>query len=205
MNSKRLFDLVFSGLFLVILSPVLLIVASLIKISSRGPMFHRGIRTGLNGKPFRIFKFRTMVSNAEQLGEPVTAQNDERVTKIGRFLRRYKLDELPQLMNVIKGDLSVVGPRPEVPQYTRVYNEEERLILTVRPGITDHASSEFVQLDKVLGEASDRSTFDKRVQQVLLRKNELRLNYVRNQSFVGDMRIIGRTFIALLKSVWSRN
>jgi lipopolysaccharide/colanic/teichoic acid biosynthesis glycosyltransferase len=204
-NSKRLFDLVFSGLFLVILSPVLLIVASLIKISSRGPMFHRGIRTCLNGKPFRIFKFRTMVSNAEQLGEPVTAQNDERVTKIGRFLRRYKLDELPQLMNVIKGDLSVVGPRPEVPQYTRVYNEEERLILTVRPGITDHASSEFVQLDMVLGEASDRSTFDKRVQQVLLRKSELRLNYVRNQSFVGDMRIIGRTFIALLKSVWSRN
>ena len=205
MNSKRLFDLVFSGMFLVILSPVLLIVASLIKMSSGGPIFHRGIRTGLNGKPFRIFKFRTMVSNAEQLGKLVTAQNDERVTKVGRFLRRYKLDELPQLINVIKGDLSVVGPRPEVTQYTRVYNDEERLILTVRPGITDHASIEFIQLDKVLGEVSDGSKFDERVQQVLLRKSELRLDYVKNQSFVGDMKIIVRTLIELLKGVWSRN
>jgi len=192
-------------MFLVILSPVLLIVASLIKMSSGGPIFHRGIRTGLNGKPFRIFKFRTMVSNAEQLGKLVTAQNDERVTKVGRFLRRYKLDELPQLINVIKGDLSVVGPRPEVTQYTRVYNDEERLILTVRPGITDHASIEFIQLDKVLGEVSDGSKFDERVQQVLLRKSELRLDYVKNQSFVGDMKIIVRTLIELLKGVWSRN
>ena len=202
MNSKRLFDLVFSGTSLVILAPVLLVIACLIKVSSRGPIFYRGVRTGLNGQPFRIFKFRTMVSNAEQLGGQVTAKNDERVTKIGRYLRRYKFDELPQLFNVIKGDLSVVGPRPEVPQYTKLYKGEERLILTVRPGITDHSSIEFVQLDRVLGEASDGLKFDERVHQVLSRKSELRVEYVKNHSFIGDMRIIIRTFIELLKSVW---
>ena len=205
MNSKRLFDLVFSGTSLVILAPVLLVIACLIKVSSQGPIFYRGVRTGLNGQPFRIFKFRTMVSNAEQLGGQVTARNDERVTKIGRYLRRYKLDELPQLLNVIKGDLSVVGPRPEVPQYTELYKGEERLILTVRPGITDRSSIEFVQLDQVLGEASDGLKFDERVHQVLSRKSELRVEYVKNQSFSGDMRIIVRTFIELLKSFWRWN
>jgi lipopolysaccharide/colanic/teichoic acid biosynthesis glycosyltransferase len=146
-----------------------------------------------------------MVSDAEQLGGQVTAKNDERVTKIGRYLRRYKLDELPQLLNVIKGDMSVVGPRPEVPQYTELYKGEEHLILTVRPGITDRSSIEFVQLDQVLGEASDGLKFDERVHQVLSRKSELRVEYVKNQSFSGDMRIIVRTFIELLKSFWRWN
>ena len=137
---KRLFDIVFSFLGLLVLSPLFLIIAILIKRDSKGPVFFRGIRVGRFGKPFRIYKFRTMVVNADELGGSPTADNDPRITKAGRFLRKYKLDELPQLLNVLKGEMSLVGPRPEVEEYVKLYSEEEKAILSVCPGMTDWAS-----------------------------------------------------------------
>ena len=144
MGAKRTFDLMAASVGLVILSPLLLVIACAVRCDTRGPVFYRGVRTGLNGIPFRIIKFRTMVPDAESLGGKVTARDDARVTRVGRVLRRYKLDELPQLINVIKGDMSVVGPRPEVSEYTALYTDEEHVILSVRPGITDYASIELV-------------------------------------------------------------
>lgn len=137
---KRLFDIVFSLLGLIILSPFILVLAILIKEEDGGSVFYRGVRVGRHGKPFRIFKFRTMVVNAENIGGPSTPDDDPRITGIGRFLRKYKLDELPQLINVLKGEMSLVGPRPEVPHYVNMLTKEERAILSVRPGITDWAS-----------------------------------------------------------------
>src|SRR5687767_5464030 len=137
---KRVFDVICALAALVVLSPVLLGLALTIRMSSPGPVFYRGVRVGLHGRPFRIFKFRSMVINADQLGGASTADGDPRITSIGRLLRKTKLDELPQLLNVLAGDMSFVGPRPEVQQYVDMYTEEEKAILTVRPGITDWAS-----------------------------------------------------------------
>src|SRR3972149_9022096 len=140
---KRLFDIVFSLLGLMLTTPILLILAILIKREDGVPVFYRGVRVGLHGNPFRIFKFRTMVVNAEKIGGSSTADDDPRITRIGKFLRKYKLDELPQLINVFKGEMSLVGPRPEVQQEVSLYSEEERALLSVRPGITDYASIKF--------------------------------------------------------------
>ncbi|HYX29719.1 MAG TPA: sugar transferase, partial [Pyrinomonadaceae bacterium] len=135
----RLFDIIVSLLGLIFLAPVLIMIAVAVKLDSRGPVFYRGKRTGRDGVPFRIFKFRTMILDADQMGGSSTAARDFRVTRVGHFLRRYKLDELPQLLNVLKGEMSIVGPRPELEEHTSVYTEEERVALTVRPGITDYA------------------------------------------------------------------
>ena len=137
---KRLVDITLSSVALIILSPLFFVVAILIKLDSHGPVFFRGTRIGKDGSPFRIYKFRTMVANAEKIGGPSTPADDPRLTKIGKILRRYNLDELPQFINVLNGEMSIVGPRPEVPQYVKIFTEEEREILTVRPGITDWAS-----------------------------------------------------------------
>ena len=137
---KRAFDFISSLIGLILVSPVLLIIAILIKREDGGPVFYRGARVGRFGKLFRIFKFRTMVVNAEKLGGPSTADDDPRITKVGKFIRKFKLDELPQLINVLKGEMSVVGPRPEVQMYVDMFAEEEKAILSVRPGITDWAS-----------------------------------------------------------------
>jgi len=137
---KRLFDIIFAIIGLVVLSPVFAIVAVLIKEEDGGPVFYRGIRIGRYGTPFRMFKFRTMVLNADKIGGPSTADDDPRITRIGKFLRKLKLDEIPQLINVLRGEMSFVGPRPEVPFYVNMFNEEEKKILTVKPGITDWAS-----------------------------------------------------------------
>jgi lipopolysaccharide/colanic/teichoic acid biosynthesis glycosyltransferase len=137
---KRLFDIIFSLFGLIVLFPLLFALAILIKREDGAPVFYRGVRVGQYGKPFRIFKFRTMVVNAENIGGPSTADDDPRITGIGKFIRKYKLDELPQLINVLKGEMSVVGPRPEVPFYVNMFTEEEKAILSVRPGITDWAS-----------------------------------------------------------------
>src|SRR5262245_61693486 len=144
---KRLFDLAASLVGLILFSPVLIVIAVAIKLTSGGPVFYRGVRTGRDGQPFRIFKFSSMVPNAEAMGGPSTAHNDPPFTKIGKFLRQYKLDELPQLFNILKGEMSVVGPRPQVEVYTKLYNEQEKKILTVRPGLTDYASIRFINLD----------------------------------------------------------
>lgn len=138
--AKRIFDLVLSAIGLVIFSPLILFTALWIKIDSPGPVFYRGERTGRHGRMFRIFKFRSMVVNADKIGGPSTADTDRRITRSGKFIRKFKLDEIPQFMNVFVGDMSFVGPRPEVKKYTDMYTEEEKPILDLRPGITDWAS-----------------------------------------------------------------
>ena len=192
---KRLFDLVSATLSMVFLSPIFLLLAILIKFESNGPVFYRGIRTGRCGRPFRIFKFRTMVGDAENLGGPSTGKDDTRITRIGYFLRDYKFDELPQLINVIKGEMSIVGPRPEVEEYTRLYEGDEELILTIRPGITDYASIEFRNLADVLGDTHVDETYEEVVKPV---KNKLRIKYVKERGFFVDMKIIIMTLYRIL-------
>ncbi len=192
---KRTFDLLAAGLGVIILLPVLAATALVVCVDSRGAIFYRGVRTGRGGQPFRIFKFRTMVSDADRIGGGSTAQNDPRVTRAGRFLRKYKLDELPQLLNVLHGEMSIVGPRPELPKYTELYNGDEQLILSVRPGITDYASIEFFQLSEVLGQQDPDRVYEEKVRPV---KNALRVRYAREQSLAGDCRILLRTLLRLL-------
>lgn len=179
------------------LGTFLLAIAALIKTGDRGPVFYRGERVGLDGKSFRIFKFRTMVINAERIGGSSTSDLDPRITAIGRFLRKYKLDELPQLINVLIGDMSLVGPRPEVKHYTDLYSDEEKRILTVRPGITDWASIWNSDEGAILAGAKDP---DKAYME-LIRPTKLRLQlkYVNEQSFLTDMKIILLTICALVQ------
>jgi len=191
---KRAFDLLVASTALLLLWPLLLVIAIMVKLDSPGPAIYRGERTGRYGKTFHILKFRSMVVDAESLGGYSTAQNDPRVTRIGRFLRRFKLDELPQLFNVLRGEMSIVGPRPEVPAYTRLYAGDELLILTVLPGITDYSSISFSQLDRVLGEKDADKVYEEIVRPA---KNALRVLYVKNHSFKTDIAIIGRTIIKL--------
>jgi lipopolysaccharide/colanic/teichoic acid biosynthesis glycosyltransferase len=193
---KRLFDIIFSLWGLMILSPVLIIVSLIIKFDSNGPVFYRPERTGKGGRKFRIFKFRTMVLNADKLGGPSTAFEDERLTKIGKFLRRYKIDEFPQLINILFGQMSFVGPRPQVEEYTSRYEGVQKLILSVRPGLTDYASIEFINLDKILGNVNVDEKYRTEIEP---RKNELRLKYVKERSFIVDMKIIIHTIGRLLK------
>lgn len=189
---KRVFDVICALAALLVLSPVLLGLALTIKMSSPGPVFYRGVRVGLHGRPFRIFKFRSMVINADQLGGASTADGDPRITSIGRLLRKTKLDELPQLLNVLAGDMSFVGPRPEVQQYVDMYTEEEKAILTVRPGITDWASLWNPDEGAVLAGAAD----PERAYLELIRPQKLKwqLAYVRERSFLVDLGILARTF-----------
>jgi len=187
---KRCLDFLFALAGLAVLSPLLLAVAALVKLTSPGPAFYMGVRAGKGGAPFRMFKFRTMVENADVIGGPSTGKDDPRVTRLGVWLRKHKVDELPQLINVLKGDMSLVGPRPEVLQYTREYAGEELLILTVRPGITDLASVAFSRLDEALGREDPDRVYE---QQVKPRKNALRIQYVKEHSFLMDLRIIFRT------------
>ncbi|WP_064530710.1 sugar transferase, partial [Clostridium saccharobutylicum] len=156
---KRIFDIICSGLGLIVLSLVFLVIALRIKTGSDGPIFFKQIRVGEKGKEFEILKFRTMVVDAEKLGRQITVGNDSRITKIGAFLRKYKLDELPQLINVFKGDMSLVGPRPEVPRYVKMYNEEQRKVLEVKPGITDLASIRYRDENELLGKAENPDEF----------------------------------------------
>ena len=185
---KRAFDLVVSALGLIVLSPLLLVLALLIKLGSRGGVFYRGLRAGRFGKPFRIFKFRTMVLNADKIGGPSTSADDPRVTRIGAFLRRYKMDELPQLLNVVKGDMSLVGPRPEVLEEVSLYNEQEKHLLDVRPGITDWASIQFRNEGEILrGSADPHQVYREKIRPEKIR---LGLEYVQKHSFLTDCRII---------------
>ena len=137
---KRLFDILFSFIGLAVLFPLIVLIGLLVKQGSCGPVFYRGLRIGKSARPFKMYKFRTMAANADKIGGSSTANDDVRITKVGRVLRKYKLDELPQLINVFKGEMSFVGPRPEVPYYVGMFNGEEKAILSVKPGITDWAS-----------------------------------------------------------------
>lgn len=191
---KRLFDFISSLIGFIILSPVFIIIGLMIKLTSEGPVFFRGIRIGKFGKSFRIFKFRTMLSNAEDLGGPSTASDDLRLTKIGKFLKKYQLDELPQLINVIKGEMSLVGPRPEVPLYVNMITEgEKKIILSVRPGITDLASLwNFHEGEILKGSSDPEKTYMEKIRPEKIR---LQIEYVKNRSFLLDLKIIFKTII----------
>jgi len=193
---KRTFDLIVAGLAVVLLAPIMAAIALLLRIYSPGPLLYKGTRIGLHGKPFGIYKFRTMVTNAELIGGPSTALNDPRLTPIGKFLRKYKLDELPQLFNILKGEMSFVGPRPQVEVYTSLYSPEERLMLSVKPGLTDFASIHFINQDAVLGDSNVDEKYLKEVEPV---KNALRMKYVRESCFSVDMKILLKTLIHLFK------
>ncbi len=189
---KRLLDIIVSLLGLIITSPLLLITAILIKKESAGPVFYRGERVGKNKKIFRIFKFRTMVNNAEQLGGPSTAADDKRLLKIASFLKKYQLDELPQLINVLKGEMSLVGPRPEVKMYTEMMSDEERkTILSVKPGMTDLASLwNFHEGEILKGSLEPEKTYQEKIRPTKIR---LQLEYVKNRSFMLDLKIVLKT------------
>jgi lipopolysaccharide/colanic/teichoic acid biosynthesis glycosyltransferase len=201
LGAKRLLDLLLSAVVLFVIWPLLLFIALTVKLTSPGPIFYRGLRTGLHGKEFRILKFRTMVPDAELLGGPTTGTNDPRVTPVGAFLRQTKFDELPQFINVLLGDMSLVGPRPEVPEYTNQYQGEEQLIMAMRPGITDYASIEFADLDDRVGNVDPDAYFK---EHILPRKNELRVMYVKNWSFTEDIIILWRTALRVLQRVIKR-
>lgn len=192
---KRLTDLVVSLIAIVVFGPLMLALAALIKLGSRGPVFYRGERAGRTGTTFQILKFRSMVVDAERIGGFSTAIDDHRLTPIGRFLRKYKLDELPQFFNVLLGDMSLVGPRPQVLYYTSRYSGDELLILTVRPGITDLASLYFVDMDAVLGTGDVDARYQAEIEPV---KNQLRIRYVREQSYLLDLRILVETAFKLI-------
>jgi len=194
---KRAFDLAASSIGLLLLLPLLAVVAILIKFGSPGPVFYRGLRAGRFGKPFHIFKFRTMVINADKIGGPSSSSDDPRITRVGGFLRRYKLDELPQLVNVVKGEMSLVGPRPEVLQEVLLYTNEEKRLLDVRPGITDWASLRFRNEGEILRGSSDpHQAYREKIRPEKIR---LGLEYVRSRSFSTDCKIIFRTLKAILE------
>lgn len=190
---KRGFDIAFSACALLLLSPLLMAVALWIKIDSPGPVFFRQVRVGRDGREFMIFKFRTMRAYPEDSGPQITVGADPRITRPGALLRRYKIDEIPQFLNVLAGDMSVVGPRPEVPRYVAMYPAgTRRIVLSVRPGITDLASIEFRDESELLARSIDpESTYVNEVMPAKLAHCE---RYVRERSFLGDLAIIVRSF-----------
>jgi lipopolysaccharide/colanic/teichoic acid biosynthesis glycosyltransferase len=194
---KRLFDVIAAMFGLAILSPLLAIGIALVKLEDGGPIFYRGIRVGLNGKLFRMYKLRTMVPNAESLGGSVTASDDHRITKAGQTLRKYKFDEIPQLINVLTGDMSIVGPRPEVTEYVDRYDAYERQILSVRPGITDWASIRFIHEEELYRGSSDPEALYESVTRP--QKIALGIKYVRNHSLRTDISIIFETLRLLIR------
>jgi len=196
--AKRLFDWLASTFGLLLLAPIFLVLAVWIKLDSRGPVFFRQERVGLGGSLFRIHKFRTMVTDAERLGLQITVGADARVTRVGQWLRKYKLDELPQLLDVWLGHMSLVGPRPEVPRYVACYPTNVRdIVLSVRPGITDRASIEFKDENEILGRASDPN--QAYINEVLPIKLKFYIEYVETRSLLGDVVLIFRTVVALIR------
>ena len=194
---KRLFDVVAAVAGLLVLSPLFALVALAIKLTSRGPVFFRQERVGRDFQPFRIYKFRTMVVDAPRLGGQITAGRDPRITTIGHLLRKTKLDELPQLLNVLSGEMSLVGPRPEVPKYVEMFRPQFAEVLSVRPGITDLASVKYRDENEILGRADDPEAAY--VNQVLPDKLALATEYVRRASFWFDVRLIFATFWKVMR------
>jgi lipopolysaccharide/colanic/teichoic acid biosynthesis glycosyltransferase len=193
---KRTFDLVTATIGLAIISPVFLLAAVLIKCNSKGPIYFRQERIGRGFHPFLIMKFRTMVQNASQIGGQITFGDDPRITRIGKMLRKTKLDELPQLLNVIKGEMSLVGPRPEVPRYVEMFRNDYEIILQVRPGITDLASIKYSDEAAILGQAENPE--DDYVNRVLPEKIRYAKEYVNNASFFLDLKIIFQTLLKII-------
>lgn len=194
---KRLFDIVFSLLILALFFPFGVLIALLIVIESRGGIFYIQNRVGQFGKDFGLYKFRTMKPNAEKLGKLTVGMRDPRITRVGYFLRKFKLDEFPQFLNVLKGDMSIVGPRPEVREYVKLYSEDQRQILSVRPGITDYASLEYFHENELLGNSKDpHQTY---INEVMPAKIELNKKYLKNPTLVHDLKIMWLTFLKMVK------
>lgn len=194
---KRTFDIVVSATAILLLSPVLLVLVLLVKLSSPGGAFFRQTRVGRAGRSFQLLKFRSMRPGSEAQGQITVGGRDPRITGIGYFLRKSKLDELPQLLNVLKGDMSIVGPRPEVPKYVALYTPEQRAVLNVRPGITSAASIAYMDENELLGRSADpERTY---VEEVMPAKLALDLDYVRNGGALKDLGIILRTFLGLFR------
>jgi len=194
---KRLFDIIVSTLSLVVLAVFFLILAIIIKINSEGPVFYRQTRVGKNGRLFKILKFRTMVIDADKTGRQITVGADPRITGAGRFLRKTKMDELPQIINIVTGDMSFVGPRPEVPKYVELYTETQRQVLLVRPGITDTASIEFRNESDVLARSSDPERLY--VEEIIPIKLNYNLQYIRSISVLNDIKLILLTVLRIIR------
>lgn len=196
MIAKRIFDLACVIPGLILLGPLLVLIALCVKFNSRGPVFFRQIRTGLKGKPFSILKFRSMVVDAERQGLQITASGDRRITHVGRILRKTKLDELPQLFNVLWGEMSLVGPRPEVPRYTDLYTPEQAEVLNFLPGITDPASIAFRHEESILAAAANPD--EAYVREIMPAKIRINLDYQRKANVFTDCLVILQTFTSIL-------
>lgn len=193
---KRIFDTILSLFGLIILLPFMLIIAIFIKLDSKGPVFFKQVRVTKNGREFKIFKYRTMKIGSDKYSQ-ITVGKDDRITKIGMFLRKYKLDEIPQLINVLLGDMSLVGPRPEVPKYVALYTEGQKEILKVRAGITDYASIEFSDENDLL--ASEADPEKAYIEKIMPKKIELNKKYLSEISMLTDIKIILLTIKKILK------
>ena len=194
---KRIFDLFFSFLGILFLLPIYIIIAILIKIDSNGDILYKQERIGKNGIPFYVLKFRTMIPNAFSKGALTVGSRDPRVTRVGFYLRKYKLDELPQLFNVFFGEMSFVGPRPEVKKYTDLYNENQRLVLSVKPGITDYASIKYRNENDLLAQSSDPEKLY--IEEIMPEKLNLNLKYINDNNVFKDIEIIFLTFYTIIK------
>jgi len=194
---KRLFDIIVSFFALLLISPFLLLISLFILLSSKGGIFYLQNRVGQHAKEFKLFKFRTMVPNADTKGLLTVGGRDPRVTKIGYYLRKYKVDELPQLLNVLIGNMSLVGPRPEVKKYTDLYNEEQKKVLFVKPGITDYASLLYFEENELLAKSSNpEETY---IEKIMPAKLKLNQKYIENMGFLTDMTIIWKTVMRVFK------
>lgn len=193
----RFCDIVFSAIGLLLFSPLFLIVYILIRCESKGGGFYCQQRVGKDGRMFGLYKFRSMRTGSDKKGLITVGGHDSRITRMGYFIRKYKIDELPQLWNVLKGDMSLVGPRPEVKKYVDLYTEEQRRVLSVRPGITDYASIEYVDENEILGNAEDPDRVY--VEEIMPAKIKLNMRYIENRNLNEYFKIIGLTFINILR------
>ena len=192
----RFFDFILSLVGLVVLAPIFIVLAILIKIDSKGPVFYKQVRVGQNGIDFGLFKFRSMVVDADKKGLITVGGRDPRITRSGYFIRKYKLDELPQLINVLLGNMSLVGPRPEVRKYVELYTDEQQKVLSVKPGITDYASIEYMDENEILGKSNDpEKTY---IEEIMPEKIKYNMKYIQNKNVSEYFKII---FLTLLKIV----
>jgi lipopolysaccharide/colanic/teichoic acid biosynthesis glycosyltransferase len=192
---QKYIDFIFALIVLLIFSPFILLIVIVIRLESKGNVFYVQERVGQSGKPFRLFKFRTMSINSDKQGLLTVGMKDNRITKSGYYLRKYKLDEIPQFFNVLKGDMSIVGPRPEVQKYVNYYTQEQQLILQLKPGITDYASIEFVKENEILEKAENpEKTY---IEEIMPRKIELNKKYLQDPSVLNYFRIIFLTILSI--------
>jgi lipopolysaccharide/colanic/teichoic acid biosynthesis glycosyltransferase len=194
---KRLFDIFFSLIGLIILFIPFLIISLIIMLDSKGGVFYRQVRVGKDGKDFRLFKFRSMRTDSDKAGLLTVGGRDSRITRSGYYIRKYKIDELPQLINVLIGDMSLVGPRPEVRKYVDMYNSEQKQVLTVKPGITDFASIEYSDENAILGKASDPEKVY--IEEIMPHKLDLNMKYIREQGILTDFKVIFKTIFKILR------